>query len=125
MARSEFDSWRPYKEVFDDRTGRLTLVTKEVEELPIVIELSRDAAFRERARLWAWSTQGPTPKAMASDNWPPKWGTPLQTIGRYYYEVYRGFNGNVPHMLEPTPTSLEEAMNQAKALSAANPFLRF
>jgi hypothetical protein len=122
---ADWDVWRPWYHMYDHERQRTVRVYKEPEELPIVIELSRDAAFRERARLWAWSTQGPTPKAMASDNWPPKWGTPIQTIGRYYYEVYRGFNGNMPHMLEPTPTSIEEAMNQAKALSAANPFLRF
>ncbi|MGQ0455478.1 MAG: hypothetical protein ACT4OU_00305 [Hyphomicrobium sp.] len=121
----EFDAWRPWAIVFDAARERYVRVTKEAHELPIVIELARDAAFRERARLWAWSKQGPTTRRQTSTNWPPKFATPIEWIGLYYYEIYRGFYRNAPNLLEPSPQTMEQAMNQAKTLCAANPLLAF
>ncbi len=122
---SDYNALRPWKLVFNPDRERWERVTKELTELPIVIELSRDQAFRNRAHAWAWSTQGPTPIAQSPDKWPPRYGTALEAIGRYYYEIYRGFYANSPHLIEPFPDTFEGAKNQAKALSSANPFLRF
>lgn len=121
---AEFDAWRPWTIVFDTVRERYVRVTKEAHELPIVMELARDATFRERARLWAWSKQGPTTRPQTSTNWPPKHDTASEWIGLYYYEIYRGFYRNTPQLIEEVAT-MEQAKDQALALSAANPLLAF
>lgn len=120
----EFDAWRPWTIVFDTVRERYVRVTKEAHELPIVIELARDAIFRERARLWAWSKQGPTTRRQTATNWPPKYDTAIEWIGLYYYEIYRGFYRNTPNLIDEVAT-MEHARQQALALSAANPMLVF
>lgn len=120
----EFDTWRPWYHMYDHERQRTVRVYKEAHELPIVIELSRDGNFRQRAHDWAWTRQGPTPKAMTPTTWPPKYATAIEWIGLYYYEIYRGFYRNAPHLIEEV-TTMEQAKTQALALSAANPLLRF
>ena len=120
--RSEFDAWRPYKDVFVNE--RLTRVTKEAHELPIVLELSHDGNFRQRAHDWAWTRNGPTPRTMTADTWPPKYESALIWIGEYYHALYSRYLAHAPHLVTEV-TTMAEAKAQALALSAANPLLIF
>lgn len=125
MKPPDFDLWRPWFITWDEGKQRWVRVLKEAHELPIVHELAQDSGFVTRAHGWAWAKEGPTAKAQAPNVWPPSYTSTIQAVGDYWHHLTLGYHMHAPEMLEPTPTTMAEAVAQAKSLSLANPFLIF
>jgi hypothetical protein len=121
----EFDLWRPWTHQYDDRKRRWVRELKPVTMLPIVHELAQDSGFVSRAHAWAWSKQGPTPKGKTPTTWPPEYPTAMLAVGEYYYALTFGYYQHQPEVLEPQPTTMADAIEQARRLSLANPLLHF
>lgn len=120
---AEFDLWRPWQFAYDERKNRRLRVLKELNQLPIVHELAQDSGFVSRAHAWAWSKQGPTPKGKTPTTWPPEYPTAMQAAGEYYYALTFGYYQHQPEALLPHPTTMSGAVEQARVLSLANPFV--
>ena len=120
---AEFNLWRPWQFAYDERKDRRVRVLKELNQLPIVHELAQDSGFVSRAHAWVWSKQGPTPKGKTSTTWPPEYPSAMVAVGEYYYALTFGYYQHQPEALEPQPTTMSGAVEQARALSLANPFV--
>lgn len=94
---------------------------KEPVMHPTARELAMRAPFVERARAYFWRELGPSP--LPHVGWPPGW-SPRAAVAEYWALLITKTHQNAPHLVREV-SSLEESVDLALELSAANPMLEF
>lgn len=108
----EYQHWSP---------RGLKRVLKEPVSHPTARELAMRAQFVERARLYFWKEQGPSP--LPHVGFPPGWSA-RAAVAEYWTLVILKFKAHRPELVTECDT-LEESVALALALSEANPMLEF
>lgn len=84
---------------------------------PVVRLLFFEQQFVDKARRWAWATQGPCSVPNNGTNWPPKWPSQLQAVAAYWH--FKLMKRHRDEGTMPATTSLEQmfqfAMSEMQA----------
>lgn len=107
-----------------DANGYTKREMKPLRELPFVRELAMSQVFVSRAKAWSWHVQGPTDVANTGSNWAPWVPNGPEGVAAYYHEVLSRNQAHRPDLVTPTE-SLEQCVQLALDLSAANPLCEF